>query len=162
MEFKDYSGYKVFTNGIIIGKRGVPLTPQNNGKDYLIVNLQINGNRVCKSIHRLLAECFIPNPENLSDVDHLDGNRQNNALSNLRWVTHGENIAHSFALDNRTAKGETNANNLYSEIIVKEICELLEQGFASCEIRDFGYDYGLVRAIKRRQNWKHISLNYKW
>ena len=42
-------------------------------------------------LHRLLAEAFIPNPENKPFVDHIDGDRKNNALSNLRWCTHAEN-----------------------------------------------------------------------
>ena len=43
------------------------------------------------SIHRLVAEAFLPNPLGLRDVDHIDGNRTNNNLTNLRWVTHKEN-----------------------------------------------------------------------
>lgn len=44
------------------------------------------------SIHRLVAEAFIPNPLGLRDVDHIDGNRSNNRVENLRWVSHKENI----------------------------------------------------------------------
>lgn len=162
MRSKDYYGYTIFENGDIVGKRGTYLTPQDNGKGYLIVNLQVPFGKVCKAVHRLLAESFIPNPENLSDVDHIDGNRQNNSLTNLRWVTHGENIAHSFALENRSATGEDNANNKFLLSVVIEICELLQKGFSAAEIRDFNYDYGLVRAIKSRRNWKSVSINYSW
>ena len=44
------------------------------------------------SIHRLVAEAFIPNPLGLRDVDHIDGNKSNNRVENLRWVSHKENI----------------------------------------------------------------------
>lgn len=43
-------------------------------------------------LHRLLAECFIPNPNGYNEIDHIDGNPQNNDLSNLRWCTHKENL----------------------------------------------------------------------
>ena len=45
-----------------------------------------------QTLHRLLALTFIPNPNNKPEVDHIDGNRTNNDLSNLRWVTHKENL----------------------------------------------------------------------
>lgn len=162
MESKDYFGYTVYSDGSVLGKRGKFMSPQDNGRGYLIITLQTPTGRLCKAIHRLLAECFIPNPNNLSDVDHIDGNRQNNSLSNLRWVTHGENIEHSFELENRCAVGEENANNIFAETTVIEICEYLQRGFSSAYIRDLGYDYGLVRTIKRRQNWKSISKNFLW
>lgn len=52
--------------------------------------VSINGKKVL--LHRLLAETFIPNPENKPEIDHIDGNPTNNKLDNLRWATHKENL----------------------------------------------------------------------
>ncbi len=63
----------------------------NKGNGYLIVDLYKNNKSQKVPIHRLVAEAFIPNPTNKATVDHIDGNRQNNAVSNLRWATYSEN-----------------------------------------------------------------------
>ena len=59
---------------------------------YRYINFRWNGKQKNKAVHRLVAETFLPNPENLSYVHHIDGNRLNNKLENLQWVTHEENI----------------------------------------------------------------------
>lgn len=58
---------------------------------YYKVNLSKDGKSKLKYVHRLLAEIFILNPECKDQVDHIDGNKLNNNLSNLRWTTHAEN-----------------------------------------------------------------------
>ena len=58
---------------------------------YTDVSLYKDGKRYHKKPHRLVAEAFIPNPNNLPEVDHIDTNKDNNCVDNLRWVTHSEN-----------------------------------------------------------------------
>lgn len=62
----------------------------NKSNGYLMVSLWKDNEGTNYAVHRLLAEAFIPNPENKPTVDHKDGNRQNNRLTNLRWATYAE------------------------------------------------------------------------
>ena len=61
------------------------LKPGNNHKGYLQVGLSKNGERKWYLIHRLVAEAYLPNPENLPQVNHKDENKTNNCLQNLEW-----------------------------------------------------------------------------
>lgn len=62
---------------------------------YLVVAINKNGKRKSYSVHRLVAQAFIPNPENKRTVNHKDGNKKNNRVSNLEWNTDSENVNHA-------------------------------------------------------------------
>lgn len=64
------------------------------GNGYSKVDLYISQKRKKSYIHRLIAEAFIPNHQNKSQINHIDNNRANNAISNLEWTTQKENIHH--------------------------------------------------------------------
>lgn len=65
-----------------------------NTKGYLHVDLSKNQNVKRRDVHRLVAEAFIPNPENKPEINHIDGNKQNNRADNLEWNTRSENLLH--------------------------------------------------------------------
>ena len=73
-----------------------------NGKDrggYLQVNLWKNGNGKNYLIHRLVAEAFLPNSDNKPEIDHINTNKTDNRICNLRWCTHKENSNNSLTID---------------------------------------------------------------
>lgn len=72
------------------------LTQCKNDNGYMCVVLSRNGKTFCKKVHRLVAIAFIKNPFNKREVNHKDGNRTNNNVSNLEWATGSENIKHSY------------------------------------------------------------------
>ena len=80
--------------------RIMPQTRQPSGRGgkltYYAVMLHMNNKPYCRKVHRLVAEAFIPNPDNLPQINHKDGNRANNQMSNLEWCTAKENAIHSW------------------------------------------------------------------
>lgn len=75
---------------------------------YVQVSLNINGCCANNKVHRLVAIAFIENPKNLPQVNHKDGNKQNNNVSNLEWCTAIENVQHAEATGLRNSKGQGN------------------------------------------------------
>lgn len=99
------------------------LIQRNNGRGYLAVDLNKNNKTKREYVHRLVALTFIPNPEHKPQVDHIDTDRQNNRVENLRWVTQRENnfnpITHKRMCEANHvgcgAKGEKNGANTHPE-----------------------------------------------
>lgn len=85
------------------------LNPNKIG-EYLGVN--INGR--LRTIHRIVAEAFIPNPENKPCVNHIDGNKHNNKVSNLEWVTRSENMMHAYRILG-FKNNKSNLGNFYGD-----------------------------------------------
>lgn len=94
--------FEVFENGRIfrINRSGKPeCTFYNMGRKdngYYAVNTMVKGKQKHFYVHRLIAKAFIPNPENKPQVNHKDGNKLNNEIDNLEWVTSKENVRHAY------------------------------------------------------------------
>lgn len=133
----EYPGYKICSNGEIQNSSGKFLSKHYrkrnpydmNSKCDITVNLQIDGcNKYPVTVHRLVARAFIPNPDNKEQVNHIDGNPENNDVSNLEWTTPQENIQHS--VDNKLNAGSYKACAVY-KLISKE-CYIKQ--FKNCAI----------------------------
>ena len=96
--FEQFEGYGITSCGRVYSfKTNKFLKPNKNHKGYLYVHLT-NGKGHGKSIsiHRLVALAYIPNPNNLETVDHIDENKEHNYINNLRWMTREENKKRSW------------------------------------------------------------------
>lgn len=89
------TNYSVSTNGEIKNDNTDKILSQRTQQGYKHITLTINKKAKSCRVHRLVATAFIPNPENKPYVNHIDGIRSNNNVTNLEWVTPAENTQHA-------------------------------------------------------------------
>ncbi len=111
--FKDIKGYEGLYQVSNLGRvksfnRGKEriLKPCLDRYGYFHVTLSKNGKQKGCTIHRLVATTFIPNPNNLPQINHIDGNKTNNKIENLEWCTAQENVTHRDIINPRVNKIE--------------------------------------------------------
>lgn len=96
--YEDY--FSISSEGDVYSHRTDRILKQTIHKNgYYLLSTYLNGRKsksVCFRVHRLVAQAFIPNPENKPHVNHLDGNKLNNAVDNLEWCTPQENVRHAY------------------------------------------------------------------
>ena len=91
-EIEGFDNYLIFEDGGVYSIQSDRFLKHcKNGDGYLAVHLYKNKKVYTKSIHRLVGQAFIPNPDNKPEVDHIDRNKSNNNVENLRWVNSSEN-----------------------------------------------------------------------
>jgi len=134
------------------------LTPRLGNKGYLGVHLYNNGMKTF-SLHRLVALAFIPNPSGERTINHIDGNKLNNDLSNLEWMSVKENLqhAHSNGLINHSI-GEDHYISKLSEDDVRSIRKYSNEFKVSQKLLGKMYcvSAGSIQNIVERTTWKHI------
>lgn len=138
---------------------------------YIIVNLSNNSESKAYLVHRLVAEAFIPNPENKPQVNHIDGNKHNNRVENLEWTTASENNKHAW--DNKlkiaTQKQIENCRNIgkYGKKRDRKVKQysidgtLIKEWNSFTEIyKTLNYCWGTIGKCCRHQ--QKTAYGYKW
>lgn len=148
-----YEGiYEISDTGLVKNLRRDPknrtypgkiLSPSKTGSGYLFVLLSVNGITENKMIHRLVAEAFIPNPDNLPEVNHKDGNKENCGVNNLEWCTRPYNLKHAVDMGLRYSQCNiirgvemiTPENEVLHFKSMKECCQYF--GFTKCWLGNY-------------------------
>ena len=116
-------------------------TQRNKEKQYKFVNLSMDGKFKANYIHRLVACAFIPNPENKPCVNHIDGDKKNNRVDNLEWVTYSENVFHAVEI---------------GLIPLKDYTEIIDNFINKGELS--GYEQSYLRQLITPEDFKRNGL----
>lgn len=153
------SNYFITEQGEVFGpKKKTALTKVTTSKGYC--RIRIGALRKSFQVHRLVAEVFIPNPQNHPVVNHKDGNKQNNHVSNLEWTTHSDNQLHAYKTGLRKKYiGERSGRAVLTDEIVSKIRREYSRG--SNGFFKLGQKYGVSKSniefIVKHKTWTHVS-----
>jgi hypothetical protein len=158
-EWKEYNGYKVSNYGKVINKGGKILTTNTDCHGYVVTSIIDYGGKKIKGMHRIVATVFIPNPNNLPEVNHIDGNKENNKVDNLEWCTHDYNMKHQSEVLQRT-NGDKHYHNVVTEEQAIEIYNLCKEG--DLLYKEIAEMYGVfpqeVSRIATMRKWKCLGF----
>ncbi len=126
--------------------------------EYMQIELCQDGVQKTFQVHRLVAETFIPNSDNLPEVNHRDGRKYNNHVSNLEWVTHAQNMRH--AVDTGLQIGLSGEDNPRAKLIGEQIVYIRENpdGLTGKELAEmFGVSEIAVSDIQTGKTYKNVG-----
>ena len=144
--FKGKQRKRIFYGGI---------HPQHPDKDgYMGTHLSKNGHSYTAKVHRLVAEYFLLNPRNCSDVNHIDENKANNDINNLEWVTHKENC-------NKGTRNERAGKKHRKPVVQLDLNgNLIKEWDSQTETRKGGFCFECVNNCARGEQETHKG--FKW
>lgn len=154
--------YFVTEDAQIYNKKGLHRKTYEHPNGYEIFPYWLDGKFKTTPVHRLVALAFIPNPMSKPCVNHIDGNKMNNHVTNLEWVTYSENTIHALVTGLKVPElGEDVHNSSISNLECHELCKMMVQGLRNKEIVEItGVSEHVVKSIRSGRTWSHISKEY--
>ena len=152
-------GYYATKNGEIYSSKSNKNVAKRIGfSGYFLVNLSINGKCKTFSLHRLIANAFIENRQNLPVVNHLDGNKLNNNVDNLEWTTYKGNIEH--AKENcllNPARGLNTKFGKFTHDDIREIRRLLSLKYSCSKIaKIYNVTKSAIQQISKKKTYYYV------
>lgn len=143
--------YLVFSNGDVFNLDGVKMTPSIDRYGYL--NGLINGRS--RSYHRIIAECFVPNPYNKPDINHINGIKTDNRAENLEWCTRSENMVHAYRTGlEKPVIGTNNHNSKLNDDLIRYIRKSDKSNYGLA--KELGVDPSTIRDVRNNKIWRHV------
>lgn len=166
-KIQGYPGYKISSCGKIYSIFRKDSVGRNNSKSerflkysivrqYYYVGLSNGVTRKMVRVHRIVAKTFLPNPKNLPQVNHKNGNKLDNRIENLEWVSAKENVKHAHATGLKTPHVGVSLAGLLPKDVLK-IRKKYLAGMSQGNIaKEFGISQTGVWKIVNRMVWKHV------
>lgn len=144
---KGFEDYEISTDGRLRSHkydRTIVLKPRITYDGYVWYVLSKHGKGYSRRAHRLVAEAFIPNTDNKPTVNHIDGDKKNNAVDNLEWATLEEQMTHAYAHSLKLpVRGYLQGNHVLSETEVREIRQVYKAHSKEFGMKALAKRYGV-------------------
>lgn len=160
IEQNDIGEYILYSNGDVYSKyfkRFLFQKPTNN--TWYKAFVLRTGTKKMTYVHRLIAQAFIPNPDNLPEVNHKDGNKRNNHVDNLEWCTSNQNRKHArdTGLLKNQVMGSKHKDARFTPLQIQVVREALSLGYIGFQIaRYFKVNRSTIYRIKTNEHWKML------
>lgn len=161
-KIEDYEGlYEVSNKGRVRDLKGNIKPTYKNNKGYCLVSLYYKGKTYHKSIHRLVAGAFIENPNNYTQVNHIDCNKENNDMSNLEWCDQRHNYDEGMK-NFRYSKNDSHYFSKLKNTDIQIIYDLYKLGFTRVTVsRIFNINPSSLEAIEKGISYRELGINFK-
>ena len=137
-------------------RKGRFCTPtNNNSKRYWRVGVQLNNRQKHLAIHRLVAKAFIPNPDNLPQINHIDGDKNNNKVSNLEWCNNSYNQAHAWK-NNLKDVTKMSEHSSLRKLTVEQV-RFIKEEYSKVDTSIRGNKMNFARKMQTKFNLKSVS-----
>lgn len=151
--------YVAFPSGTILNYHGKMMVGAVDRCGYR--HILVNGKN--QNVHRIIAKLFIPNPNNLPQVNHKDGNKLNNAADNLEWCTRSDNLLHAYrnGLEKRRTGEEHHSHKLTSEAVgyIRKFYKKRDKNLGAIALaKKFGVDRTTILDVVNGKSWNEVSV----